>query len=99
MRRLLTEDQKQARLNACHELKEQLEVDPNRFSEVITGDESWCPGYDSEMKQQSSQRWHSMSQRPQTVCRKEGQKLKSKVKDDALFHRYERSCAYSIYSS
>ncbi|XP_029657276.1 uncharacterized protein LOC115231371 [Octopus sinensis] len=37
---LLTEDQKRSRLNACRELKEQLEVDPNVFLKVTTTDES-----------------------------------------------------------
>jgi hypothetical protein len=39
---VLTADQKQSRVDACHELKEHLEIDPDLFSKVITGDESWC---------------------------------------------------------
>ena len=54
--RLLTADQKECRLGACRELKEQFEEDPEFFSKIITGDESWCYGYDPETKQQSSPR-------------------------------------------
>ena len=52
---VLTADQKQSRVDACHELKEHLEIDPDLFSKVITGDESWCYAYDPETKQQSSE--------------------------------------------
>jgi hypothetical protein len=48
---LLSSDQK------AHyfELKEQTEYEPNFVSTIITGDESWIYGYNSETKQQSSQ--------------------------------------------
>jgi len=52
--RLLTEQQKQGRVESCY-LKEEFQNDPNFFSKVITSDESWCYGYDPETKQQSSQ--------------------------------------------
>jgi len=45
---VLTADQKQSRVDACRELKEHLEIDPNLFLKVITGDESWCYAYDPE---------------------------------------------------
>ena len=73
--RLLTDGQKQSRMDACRELKEQLEVDPDLFSKVITGDESWCYGYDPESKQQSSQWKHPTSPRP-----KKARQVKSSVK-------------------
>jgi len=53
--RLLTEDQQKSRLAVCQDLKRQLENDPNFLSRVITGDKSWCYGYDPESKQASSQ--------------------------------------------
>ena len=53
--RLLTEDQRNSRLTVCQDLKRELENDPNFLSRVITGDESWCYGYDPESKQASSQ--------------------------------------------
>ncbi|XP_068232134.1 protein GVQW3-like [Palaemon carinicauda] len=37
---LLKDGQKHSRMDACRELKEYLEVDPDLFSKVITGDES-----------------------------------------------------------
>ena len=50
--RLLSEDQKAIRLNVCPELKDQMETDLDILSKIITGDESWCYGYDPETKQQ-----------------------------------------------
>ncbi|CAB0013034.1 unnamed protein product, partial [Nesidiocoris tenuis] len=52
--RLLTDEQRERRLQACFELQNQLQEDPAFFSKVITGDESWCYGYDPETKHQSS---------------------------------------------
>ena len=37
--RLLTEDQRKSRLAVCHDLKRELENDPNFLSRVIKGDE------------------------------------------------------------
>ena len=56
--RLLTSEQRERRLQAYFELQNQLKENPDFFSKVITGDESWCYGYDPETKQQSSQ-WKS----------------------------------------
>ncbi|XP_023237321.1 uncharacterized protein LOC111636332 [Centruroides sculpturatus] len=52
---LFTADQKGNCLAACQALKEHLKNDPDLFSKVITGDESWCYSYDPETKCQSSQ--------------------------------------------
>ena len=46
--RMLTEDQKNNRLNVCYSLKEQIGNDPQILSKVVTGDETWCYGYDPE---------------------------------------------------
>jgi len=72
---VLTADQKQSRVDACRELKEHLEIDPDLFSKVITGDESWCYAYDPETKQQSSEWKTSNSPRP-----KKARREKSNVK-------------------
>ncbi|VVC26506.1 Hypothetical protein CINCED_3A009587 [Cinara cedri] len=56
--RLLTEQQKQGRVESCSSLKEEFQNNTNFFSKVITGDESWCYEYDPENKQQLSQ-WKS----------------------------------------
>lgn len=49
--RLLTAEQKQRRMEVCHELKELLQTNENSL--VRSGDESWCYGYGPEAKQQS----------------------------------------------
>jgi len=72
---VLTADQKQSRVDACRELKEHLEIDPDLFSKVITGDESWCYTYDPETKQQSS-KWKSSN----SPCPKKARRVKSNVK-------------------
>ena len=75
MPHVLTADQKQSRVDACLELKEHLEIDPDLFPKVITGDESWCYVYDPETKQQSSEWKSSNLPRP-----KKGRRIKSNVK-------------------
>lgn len=65
--RLLTEQQKQGRVESCPSLKEESQNDPNFFFKVITGDESWCYGYDPETKQQSSQWKTPTSPRPKNA--------------------------------
>ena len=93
--RLLMDDQKQSRMNVCRELKKQLEVDPDLFSKVITGDESWCYGYDPETKQQSSQWKHPTSPQPKKSASNEVQ-----CQDDVdLFLRCKRNCPQRICSS
>jgi len=57
---LLSEDQRANRLDVCREMNNQLKTDPDFLSRIITGDESWCYGYDLKTKQQSSQ-WKSAS--------------------------------------
>ena len=52
--RLLIEDKKN-RLNVCYDLREQAGNNPQILSKVVTGDETWCYGYDPETKQASSQ--------------------------------------------
>ena len=52
--RLLIEDKKN-RFNVCYDLREQVGNDPQILSKVVTGDETWCYGYDPETKQAPSQ--------------------------------------------
>ena len=73
--RLLTNEQRERRLQACFELQNQLKEDPDFFSKVITGDESWCYGYDPKTKQQSSQWKTPGSPRP-----KKARQVKSNIK-------------------
>jgi len=42
-------------LNVCYDLREQVGNDQQILSKVVTGDETWCYGYDPETKQASSQ--------------------------------------------
>ena len=64
---LLTEDQRKSRLTVCQDLKRELENDPYFLSRVITGDKSWCYGYDPESKQASSQWKTPRSPRPKKI--------------------------------
>jgi len=64
---LLTEDQRKSRLSVCQDLKRELENDPHFLSRVITGDKSWCYGYDPESKQASSQWKTPRSPRPKKI--------------------------------
>ena len=45
-------------VNVWCDLQEELKNDPHFLTGVVTGDESWCYGYDPESLQQSSQ-WMS----------------------------------------
>jgi len=48
--KILTNEQKENRTNACLDLLERLENDENFFKHVITGDESWILEYDPATK-------------------------------------------------
>jgi hypothetical protein len=61
---VLRTDQKQSRVDACCDLKEHLEIDPDLLLKVITGDERWCYAYDPEMNQLSGEWKSSNSPRP-----------------------------------
>jgi len=65
--RLQSEDQRPNRLDVCCEMKDQLKTGPDFLYKIITGDESWCYGYNPETKQQSSQWKSASSLRPKKV--------------------------------
>ena len=46
---------KNNRLNVCYDLREQVGNNPQILSKVVTGDETWCYGYDAETEQVLSQ--------------------------------------------
>jgi hypothetical protein len=48
---ILTADQKQQCINVCEELRHISSNNATFLSGIITGDESWIYGYDSEAKQ------------------------------------------------
>jgi histone-lysine N-methyltransferase SETMAR len=54
--RLLTDDQKQNRVDVSQELVDRANGNNNFLKKIITGDETWVYGYDVETKVQSSQR-------------------------------------------
>ena len=73
--RILTDDQKQQRVNVCTELHQLVSDDETFLSRVITGDESWVYSYDPETKRQCSQWKSPMSPRP-----KKARQVKSNFK-------------------
>jgi histone-lysine N-methyltransferase SETMAR len=69
--RILSDEQKQQRLDVCSVLSHQLPEENNVLDRVITGDESWCFQYDPETKCQSMQWKTSTSPRPKRqACHK-----------------------------
>ena len=58
VRKKLTTEQKAHRREVCLDLLDRLEREPEFFSRVITGDESWIMEYDPETKRQSRE-WHT----------------------------------------
>jgi hypothetical protein len=76
--KILTADQKQQRVNVCKVLQQIASKDATFLSRVITGDENWIYGYDSESKQQSSQ-WKS----PNSLRLEKARQVKSKIKSIA----------------
>ena len=61
--KLMTE-QKANRKDVCLDLLDRLEREPEVFSRVITGDESWILEYDAETKRQSRERHTANSPHP-----------------------------------
>jgi len=71
----ITTEQKANRSDVCLDLLDHLESEPESFSYVITGDESWILEYNPETKRQS-QEWHTAnSPRP-----RKARMSKSKIK-------------------
>jgi len=62
--RLLTDDQKENRVEISHELLASANGNENFLKNIITGDETWVYGSDVETKMQSSQWMGKGSSRP-----------------------------------
>ena len=73
--KLLSDEQKSRRMRVCEEILQQLEVNEDFLSNVITGDESWIFQYDPETKRQSRQ-WKS----PSSPRPRKARMCKSKIK-------------------
>ena len=76
--------------NVCHEEQEELKTDPQFLTEIVTGDDSWCYGYELESKQQSRQ-WKSPNsprlKKAQQVCSSVKRMLISFFEVDGIVHR------------
>ncbi|UYV67064.1 hypothetical protein LAZ67_4003793 [Cordylochernes scorpioides] len=53
--RILTEEQKEVRMDVCKNMVEMTWTDPEWMQKIITGDETWMYQYEPETKRQSSQ--------------------------------------------
>ena len=62
--RLLTDDQKENRVEISQELLDNADGNENFLKNIIIGDETWVYGYDVETKMQSSQWVGKGSPRP-----------------------------------
>ena len=60
----LSVEQKASRLEICQDLLGKLEIEPDLFDKVTTGDESWAFYYDPETKRQSAERHTKSSALP-----------------------------------
>ncbi|CAH1996265.1 unnamed protein product [Acanthoscelides obtectus] len=76
-----TDNYREHQVETYRTLKPQLESDPNFLSKIITGDETWCYGYDPETKQQSSQ-WKTPSS---PVQRMSSSQVKHQKNADLIF--------------
>ena len=90
---LTTEQKANNRRDACLDLLDRLEREPEFFSRVIIGDESWIFEYDPETKCQSWE-WHTAN----SPCPKKVRMSKSKIKSMLICFcesgdRSQRICA------
>ena len=76
MPRLLTDDQKENRVEISQELLANASGNENFLKNTITGDETWVYGYDVETKMQSPQWMRKGSPRPKKKARMNRSKIK-----------------------
>lgn len=62
--KILSDDQRQFRVECCTDILEMIEADSGFLNNVVTCDESWVLTYDPESKRQSAQWKHGSSPRP-----------------------------------
>jgi len=72
----LTTEQKANRRDVCLDLLDRLEREPEFYSHVITGDESWILEYGPETKRQS-RKWHTANSPRSKKVRMSKSKIKS----------------------
>ena len=85
--RLLTDDQKEKRVEISLELLANANGNGNFLKNIIIGDETWVYGYDVETKMHSSQWMGNGSPRP-----KKARMSRSKIKVVLVFFLLERHC-------
>ena len=82
--RLLSEEQKQVRLDIAQNLLQTTDDNHEYLNTVITGDENWVYEYDPETKAQSSQWKYPSSARPVKTCQdQKGMTGEIQDRDDA----------------
>jgi len=74
----LTTEQKANQRDVCLDLLDLLEREPEFFSRVITGEESWISEYDRETKRQSRE-WHTPNSPRPKKARMNKFKIKSMI--------------------
>ncbi len=79
--KLLTDQHKQCRVDACNENLFRRRLEPRLFERIVTGDESYFHLYEPETKKMSKQWLQSDDPRPQKALRDRGTYLA--VSDDA----------------
>jgi hypothetical protein len=87
--RILSDDQKQRRLDVCSDRSRQSAKGNNFLDRVITGGESWCFQYDPEIKCQSKQWKTSASPRP-----KNARMSRAQVKTMLIFFFYHKGIVH-----
>ncbi|XP_068238535.1 protein GVQW3-like [Palaemon carinicauda] len=65
--KILSDDQKQFRVECCTDILEMIEADSGFLNKVVTCDQSWVFTYDPESKHQSAQWKHPTSPRPKNA--------------------------------
>ena len=73
-------EQKANRLEICQDLLGRLEIEPNFWDKVITGDESWVFDCDTETKRQSEE-WHTKSSPRPKKARMSRSRVKTMIID------------------
>lgn len=91
--KLLSEEQKNYRVEIARDNLEMVENDNNLLDKVITGDESWVYAYDPETKQQSSQWKHVSSPRP-----KKARQSRSQIKSMLIVFFYHEGVVHHEYA-
>ena len=75
--KVLSEEQKQSRVEISQEIVDCIKEDEHFMDNVITGDETWIFQYDPETKRQSAE-WHTQTSPPRARRKLECQNQKSK---------------------